>query len=88
MTAAALGLTVSVYLIKSGLEAVTRVCSGIASLSRECEPVVLLFTLSLISFWQPVLAFFPQESDMAPDIAAPFGVLVFHSGKCFPLGIS
>lgn len=45
MTAAALGLTVSVYLIKSGLEAVTWVCGRIASLPKECEPVVLLFTL-------------------------------------------
>lgn len=79
----------SVYLIKSGVEAGTRVCGGNTFLSRECEPVVLLFTLRLISFWQAALApllsslfvFFPlKDGEMPPDIFQGF-----HSGKCFLL---
>lgn len=72
-----------VYFIKSGLEAVTWVCGRITFLSRECEPVVLLFTLWLISFWQPALA--PllsavfgfsslKQSEIPPDIFQGFNI--------------
>lgn len=80
----------SVYLIKSGLESGTWVCGGNTFLSGECEPVVLLFTLWLISFWQAALApllsslfvFFPLKDDeMPPDIFQGFSI---PQWKMFP----